>query len=216
MLDDHSRHTPRCPTPALRPGRGPAERTTVHGQIDEILLDGLGYLRVRLHNGIIALSSRRRDTASFLSAHEICRSCWLTDPSQAGESARVRAMNDQRRVLIVATAVVVAALVTTWFVAGRGSGAEAATWRLDPSFTPSPESTNIPLLVWEAGCSSGRPVTGRTDLSVRYTDAAVTIDMSFVADSSPRATVPKTATDPDAAATGRHDTVEGSGVQVAA
>jgi hypothetical protein len=79
-----------------------------------------------------------------------------------------------------AAAVVVVALLAiwfTWFIASRGSGAEAARWRLDPSFTPAPESTNIPLLVQEAACASGRLATERIELSVRYSDSAVTIDI---------------------------------------
>lgn len=86
-------------------------------------------------------------------------------------------MNWTKRRTLISAAVVVVALLAIWFIAIRGSGAEVARWRLDPSFTPAPESTNIPLLVSEAGCSSGRPVTGRTELSVRYSDSAVTIDI---------------------------------------
>ena len=89
----------------------------------------------------------------------------------------MRATNWTRHRTLIAAAVVVVALLAIWFIAGRGSGAEAARWRLDPSFTPAPESTSIPLLVQEAACASGRSATGRIELSVRYSDTAVTIDI---------------------------------------
>ncbi len=86
-------------------------------------------------------------------------------------------MNWTRRTALISAAVVVVALLGFWFIASRWSGAEAARWRLDPSFTPAPESTEIPLLVQEAACASGTPATGRIELSVRYSDSAVTIDV---------------------------------------
>jgi hypothetical protein len=89
----------------------------------------------------------------------------------------VWAMNWSRRRTLIAAAVVVVALLAFWFIASRGSGAEAARWRLAPSFSPAPESTDIPLLVQEAACASGRPATGRIELDVRYSDSAVTIDI---------------------------------------
>ena len=85
-------------------------------------------------------------------------------------------MNWTGRRTVISVAVVVA-LLAIWFIANREPGAEAARWRLDPSFTHAPESTDIPLLVQEAACASGTPATGRIDLSVRYSAAAVTIDI---------------------------------------
>ena len=77
---------------------------------------------------------------------------------------------------IISVAVVVA-LLAILFMANREPGAEAARWRLDPSFTPAPESAEIPLLVQEAACASGTPATERIELSVRYSASEVTIDI---------------------------------------
>lgn len=70
---------------------------------------------------------------------------------------------------------VLVALLAFWLIAGRGSGAEAATWRLDPSFTPSPEANEIPVRVQESDCASGKSAIGRIELNVRYSSSAVTI-----------------------------------------
>jgi hypothetical protein len=43
-----------------------------------------------------------------------------------------------------------------------GASGSAATWRLDPAApAPTPESTEIPILVHERECASGEPATGR-------------------------------------------------------
>lgn len=89
----------------------------------------------------------------------------------------MRSINWTRRRTVISVAVVVVALLAIWFIANRGSGAEPARWRLDPSFTAAPESTEIPLLVQEAACASGTPATGRIELNVRYSASEVTIDI---------------------------------------
>ena len=97
--------------------------------------------------------------------------------SRLGHSARVATPNWTRLRTSIFVAAAVVALLAIWFIANRGSDAGAARWRLDPSFTPAPESTDIPVLVQEAACASGTPATGRIELSVRYSDSAVTIDI---------------------------------------
>ena len=91
-------------------------------------------------------------------------------------SAGMRTTKWTRRRTVVSAAVVVA-LLATWFIVSRGSDAEAARWRIDPSFTPAPQSTEIPVLVEEAACASGKPATGRIELNVKYSDSEVTIDI---------------------------------------
>lgn len=42
-----------------------------------------------------------------------------------------------------------------------------ATWALDPAFaSPTPDATELHILVWEAACSSGSPATGRMSAPV--------------------------------------------------
>ena len=52
-----------------------------------------------------------------------------------------------------------------------------ATWALDPAFAaPTPESTELRILVWERDCSSGAPATGRMSAPViEYKPQTVTI-----------------------------------------
>jgi hypothetical protein len=54
-----------------------------------------------------------------------------------------------------------------------------ASWSLDPAFrTPTPESIELHILVWERSCSSGRPTTGRMSAPfIETTAATVTMTM---------------------------------------
>lgn len=81
-----------------------------------------------------------------------------------------------RRKLCGAVAVALL-LVGAWWFVSRGPRPEAAQWVLDPSFTPAPDATRIPVLVQEAACASGQPATGRLHVHVRYSSAQVTIDV---------------------------------------
>ena len=78
------------------------------------------------------------------------------------------------RVLLGAIVIVVAAFAIAAMVNGY-SRAEIASWRLDPSFAPRASSTEIPILVLEAACASGRPTTGRMEVEVAYSASSVTI-----------------------------------------
>lgn len=76
------------------------------------------------------------------------------------------------------TALVVAALLASGCslverVAGQP--AEEAQWAMDPSVQLTPEMTEIPLLVGEVGCASGRDATGRISASVVGSDEALEI-----------------------------------------
>jgi len=72
-------------------------------------------------------------------------------------------------IVIVVAAFAIAAMVNGY------SRAEIASWRLDPSFAPRASSTEIPILVFEAACASGRPTTGRMEVEVAYSASSVTI-----------------------------------------
>lgn len=52
-----------------------------------------------------------------------------------------------------------------------------ATWALDPAFaSPTPDATELHILVWERACSSGSPATGRMSAPViDYAAETVTI-----------------------------------------
>jgi hypothetical protein len=52
-----------------------------------------------------------------------------------------------------------------------------ASWALDPAFpSPTADTTELYVLVWEEACSSGSPATGRMSAPViRYTPATVTV-----------------------------------------
>ena len=89
---------------------------------------------------------------------------------------RWRTLNGERTLLTAAVAAVV--LFALWLVASRGPGAEAAQWRLDPTVTPRPDSTEIAVLVQEATCASGSLATDRIEIDVSYTSSAVVIDIS--------------------------------------
>ena len=52
-----------------------------------------------------------------------------------------------------------------------------ASWRVDPTATLSPESEEIPILVMEADCTSGRLATGRIVAKVTYTTESIIIDI---------------------------------------
>jgi len=54
---------------------------------------------------------------------------------------------------------------------------EPASWRVDPAATLSPESEEIPILVMEADCTSGRLATGRIVAKVTYTTESIIIDI---------------------------------------
>ncbi len=76
------------------------------------------------------------------------------------------------------TALVVAALLASGCsvverVAGRP--AEEAQWAVDPDVELTPEMTEIPLLVGEVGCASGRDAAGRISADVVGTDDALEI-----------------------------------------
>lgn len=77
------------------------------------------------------------------------------------------------RLVLGAIVVVVASFAIA--VTLSRSSAEAARWRLDISFVPQPSSTEIPILISEAACASGRPTTGRTKIDIDYSGSAVTI-----------------------------------------
>ena len=54
-----------------------------------------------------------------------------------------------------------------------------ASWSLDPaSAPPTPDSTELHILVWERSCSSGRPTTGRMSAPLIETTAA-TVTMTI-------------------------------------
>jgi hypothetical protein len=52
-----------------------------------------------------------------------------------------------------------------------------AWWQIDPSFTPTPESTSLQLMVTERECASGISPTGRIETSVTYTATEVVVSV---------------------------------------
>lgn len=54
---------------------------------------------------------------------------------------------------------------------------EPAQWRIDDTFEVEPSSTEIPILVTEADCASGRLATDRIHVDIDYSESAVTIDI---------------------------------------
>jgi hypothetical protein len=60
-----------------------------------------------------------------------------------------------------------------------GSGFGPAAWALDPAYPkPSPDSTQLHVLVWEIACSSGSPTTGRMSPAlIEYTPSSVTMTL---------------------------------------
>lgn len=74
-----------------------------------------------------------------------------------------------------------------WMMTALGScalvvdvpGAGTATVALDPDALPDPASTDVPLLVTEFACNSGRPADGRVEVaSLRETETTVEVVMA--------------------------------------
>lgn len=58
----------------------------------------------------------------------------------------------------------------------------SAWWTLDPSFTPTPESMSLPIVVVERACASGIAPTGRIEATVEYlpTEVRITVIVNTV------------------------------------
>jgi hypothetical protein len=83
---------------------------------------------------------------------------------------------NRRLVALVVGALVIA--VAAWVAYGVfKDDPKPATWRVDPVATLSPESEEIPILVMEADCTSGRLATGRIVAKVTYTTESIIIDI---------------------------------------
>lgn len=54
---------------------------------------------------------------------------------------------------------------------------EPAQWRIDNAFEVQSSSTEIPILITEADCASGRLATDRIHVDIDYSESAVTIDI---------------------------------------
>ena len=86
-------------------------------------------------------------------------------------------MGKNRRLIALLVGALVIA-VAAWVAYGVfKDDPKAATWRVDPAATMSPESEEVPILVMEADCTSGRLATGRIVAKVTYTTESIIIDI---------------------------------------
>jgi hypothetical protein len=56
-----------------------------------------------------------------------------------------------------------------------GEGPQQAQWAVEQTFVVTPETTEVPLLVGEVACASGRDATGRISVDVEYGEDVIAV-----------------------------------------
>ncbi len=65
-----------------------------------------------------------------------------------------------------------------WLTGGNEGRAIAAAWRVDPGAELGPETREIPIIVNEAECASGRSADGRIEVDVTYEADTVNLEVA--------------------------------------
>lgn len=85
----------------------------------------------------------------------------------------------RRRLVLGATALLIVIFAIGVMLSRRST--EPAQWRIDNTFELQSSSTEIPILITEADCASGRLATDRIHVDIEYSESAVTIDIGLFA-----------------------------------